>query len=69
MSKGYGLMAATLAAAMIGSLGGPPITVDRIHREPTYPPLDPPQDHGPVTDSSKESKRARRRRLAKEGQP
>lgn len=41
---------------------------DQFERKPSAKPrMPPPNDEGPVIDTTKESKRARRRRLAREG--
>lgn len=57
-----GASAALAAASMV-------VTIDRNQGARSYPyrgNSPAPNDHGPVTDSTKESKRAKRRRLAKE---
>lgn len=64
---GHGIALALAAAAMITSLGGDPIYAEakrRQERDPSPRPISP-NDHGPVVDTTRESKRARRRRLAK----
>jgi len=58
------IMGASLAAAAASLV----ITIDRNEGERSYPYTGgspAPNDHGPITDSTKESKRARRRRLAR----
>lgn len=63
---GHGIALAIAAAAMITSLGGEPIyTETRGQKREPAPRSVSPNDHGPVVDTTRESKRARRRRLAK----
>ena len=64
---GHGIALAMATAAMITSMGGDPIYAEakrRQAREPVQRPISP-NDHGPVVDTTRESKRARRRRIAK----
>lgn len=66
MRNAYGLAAAILAASMVSSMGGDPIYAEtRRQKQERKPRLPSPNDCGPVIDTTRESKRARRRRLAK----
>lgn len=58
----FGLMAAAMLASLGGALAFPS---ERPTSRPSRRPSLSPNDHGPVIDTTKESKRARRRRLAK----
>lgn len=64
---GHGIALALAAAAMITSMGGDPIYAEAERRQAreSVPRPASPNDHGPVVDTTRESKRARRRRLAK----
>lgn len=58
-----GLAAAALMASIGGEIAFP--VRPRARKSRVYAPTFIPNDHGPVVDSTPESKRARRRRLAK----
>lgn len=58
-------LALALAGTLIAGMGGRPIETD--YRVPAHPySTKPRKQSGPVTDTTPESKRAKRRRLAKE---
>lgn len=54
------------ALAAVSMIGGEPIYAEtRREKQERKPRPTSPNDHGPVVDTTRESKRARRRRLAK----
>lgn len=63
MRNVYGL---AMALAAVSMMGGEPIYAEtRRQKQERKLPQNSPNDHGPVIDTTPESKRARRRRLAK----
>jgi alkylated DNA nucleotide flippase Atl1 len=63
----YGLMAAMIASGAVAQVST--LSMEERSKRWPSPCKRAPNAAGPVTDSTKESKRARRRRLAKERQP
>lgn len=61
---GMGALAAALALSSVASVSISD-QIDRRPRKPRAPRNPTPNDFGPVVDTTPESKRARRRRLAK----